>query len=193
MSAIRRFLLVFLAASVLTSGCSNKFTADKAHFSRAINAYYADKLACITKLRFPFRIEEETINYAKYKPLMDALVIEKLRSEKVDIRVIDRIARVKYKVKVHSYRLTRRGSKSYHDGRLCFGQYRVDDITEIDKREKIAWVKYNYTLTHLAPWADNPYIQSHHVPKLHKQGKAKLLLTDQGWVHEKMRSNLVKR
>lgn len=155
-----------------------------------------------TPAKQPFAEESRQRRLAPLEALVDAGVLKSTRTE-IERRSMfgDR----ENKVAVIAYDFTENGKASFKEdaGRsvfggtrsgLCYGKPQVDEVTQFTQPGEmmgmtLSQVSYKYHLADLPDWAKNPKVKAA-FPDLARNtaesidGKATLILTNDGWKHQ---------
>lgn len=196
--------LVSIAVSITLAlaACSNPKAANKANFKEALQAYYDDNPACVASFldEFPgdVTIDERPIFGGKdYRAaaLETALFIKSNERKNKTFSGNQTTITVSLSPLGKQYAKISNGSTQ---GRLefCYGKYVVDDIVRFTEPNNmmgmtISEVTYSKRVTDVADWAKSPKALeawkqiSRDQEKQEPQMDA-LVLTNEGWVHERM-------
>lgn len=207
----KRHYCVLMLASSLLSGCSDPRDASKENFTQAIQAFLDTQgnsiCAPIKGIEPPLLLPKDTgLNKWQHQQ-MDALAQAGLLSKSDKMVEVEQgfMTRTKVKVPGFEYNLTQDGKAffktgrqqawGYDEGAFCFGQPKVTEIATFTEPAdmmgmKISRVTYQLALGAIPDWAEREAIRTAY-PQLRQslsrnQGKAVLVLTDSGWVHEKL-------
>lgn len=191
------------------AGCSDPKAASERNFKKAIQTYLdAAYPRCYVVSSFPALKSDWDINYSNER--LSALEKAGLLAEKeVQVEEKDFFGKPRMVTKL-SYDLTEEGKKFYKAdvsknlrgdsmGGLCVGKATVKSIDQYSEPAemmglKVSHVNYEYTVTDLPKWASSPDLQkyveglktdveSQDTPV--KKAEA-VVLTSNGWVHEKL-------
>lgn len=201
---------VFVPLVILAlAGCSDPKAASEKNFKTAVQNYL-DALypRCYVVSSFPAFKSDWDINHSNEK--LAALAKAGLLTEKeVEVEEKDFMGRLKT-VKKLSYNLNDEGKKYYKAavaknmrgdslGGLCAGKATVKSIVQYSEPAdmmglKVSQVNYEYTVAGLPKWASSPELQKYVEglkPDVDSQDtpvkKAEaVILTNNGWVHEKL-------
>jgi len=202
---MNRYSIVAVAAFVL-AGCNGSKDANKSNFQAAIQAYLDTTTGACVPLpdkEMPFKIEQAD-GFGKDRRLRaDALVEAGLLTRKgAEVPQFPGSNRL---VPGFEYALTEAGRKQLVKGAggnlanwdgFCAGKYKVVSIANFTDPanlfgSQVSQVNYRYKIEAPAKWAALPAIQAA-FPKLARDmkddaaDKAVLVLTNDGWVHERL-------
>ena len=212
-----RTVTIMLIAGTILSGCSDPKKANESNFSKAIDAYFTEEKACInapTGGVKPAGQDDKTTDFSLYvmeKPMfsfgngaeyIDALVTVGLLKMKTGTVSVEGFGGKK-DTAVKIYELTDAGTKAFSKpdpearGKFCYGTPQVDEVTQFTEPAAmfgmtVSQVNFTYHIENQADWANSPVLQKAY-PNLKKNvgksltGKATLLLTNNGWVHNELR------
>lgn len=190
--------------SLLISGCSSPKDATKENFSKAIQAYLDTKTgfcAGIPADHYPFIMAKDEVFVESNKKRADAFVsagLLKTRDTELKSRFSTNM------VPALEYQLTDLGQKHLvkagagplgnHDA-FCTGKYELQDIESFTEPAdsvglKISRVAYAYSLKDAHKWIKHDKVQEAFPDAAQNlagpiEGRAVLVLTNKGWVHEK--------
>lgn len=156
-----------------------------------------------TPMKQQFAEEARQRRLAPLDALVDAGIMKKLTTE---IEQRNMFGGAERKVAVIAFDLTDRGKAAYSKDAgpstmggkrtgLCYGKPHVDEVTNFTQPSDmmgmtLSQVSYKYHLTDLPDWAKNPKVKAA-FPDLARNtaesldGKAAVVLTNDGWKHEK--------
>ncbi len=203
---------LIIISAILLAACSSPKDANKANFSEAINKYYAQQKVCInTGSRFPREVSELAWSNEKSTfELLDEFVSVGLLSVENSEKTIpaSRSNKEMRTVRSATYTLTEKGEKFsapeqlLSRQRFCYGEAEVVEITNFTEPEEIMYVEvtasevnYTYQVNNIADWAKNSELLKERFKEITidinsaKQPikeKAALVLTNEGWLHEKL-------
>lgn len=180
-------------------GCSNSTDANKENFSKSVQDYLTQEMACL-------KIGSRYLNkglQSQYLDLNELVKIGLLKKESLApksalTRRIDPTVR---------YSLTEQGQKISKTNkgrigsvtRLCYGDNELVGITNFTKPadmrgRTVSKVRYTYKVTNIADWAKTESVVQKFESLKEKlnsdntplKGKATLVLTNNGWIHTKL-------
>ena len=204
-------LSVTLLAMALIA-CSSPQDATESNFKSAIQEYYTQKQACFSlNAAFPHEVAKSDYSYKKNSEILNELVaIGFLNSTETEKEVRVFLGQSKKKEPAVRYELTEKGKGvtketekaflSLGGTNFCYGNYAVEEITNFTEPsdfmgEKVSKVKYTYKAKDIASWVKENDVLKNSFNRIAKdiasidnpiEGKAALILTNNGWTHEKL-------
>jgi hypothetical protein len=194
---------VLVVLLVLAPSCSDPRKPSEKNFRVAIQAYLdASYPKCILMGSFP--VDTPELDLSNMSPALEALKdAGVLTSREKSRRTAGGFFGEKKKTQVLStYDLTSEGRKSYDPnagkgrGGICIGKARVIDIARFTEPadflgSRISSVTYTFAVENLPPWAHNAAVAKafHQVEQWNNsplQASDVVVLTNKGWVHQKM-------
>jgi len=200
---------IVIALSFIT-GCSDPNAANESNFRQAISEFYITKKACFTvNHEFPINIVSnpiltKTIDYM-YSGDDEAMLTELVNEGFLSIEKTEAVPQMFGFTKPRpalKYSLTQHGEEvakviGGHGTDFCYGNYVLLEITNFTEPSdvmgnKVTRVKYTYQADGIEDWAKSePLINRFGVlsrdinsDKEPINGKADLVLTNNGWVHQ---------
>jgi len=205
---MRRFSILFIAASVLLSACNDAKKPSDSNFRTAINHYLVKHGEACTMIgrQFPVDITESE-QRLQSDTAMEMAVLEQaglVRSSNTTAIVhgmLDALQGPTPPQPVKRYELTAQGQRYFRKTpgilgqttSFCYGQKTVDSIVKWTEPMTMraatqTEVTYTYKIADLAPWAERPDVQHEFgdvrttVDGISKSNEiADLQLTNQGW------------
>lgn len=189
-------LLSTVCVAVLLTGCGNAKDANKDNFKKAIQDYLDTQpglCAAVPSRELPFTLADQGLWSSSGKERADALAeIGFLEKKPTQVKAA-------FGNKMESateYQLTSEGEKALNEHRFCTGQYQVievDNFTEPGDMMgvTISEAKYRYRIKDAADWANNEALQAAYkefaeAGQAEVKSKAVLILTGDGWLHERL-------
>jgi hypothetical protein len=191
---IKGIALICLAFTL--AACGSIKDANKSNFRKAIQAYLDAQpglCASIPARELPFTLMEREVNSFR-KPQAEALVDAGLLSKR-DTEAKALFGKI---VPATEYQITDAGKKVrvVNQNAFCSGKYslvEVDNFTEPNNMigMTISEVKFRYKVKNLDAWAKTESLRTafknfENETQGDVQGKAILILTNNGWVHERL-------
>lgn len=201
----RRKWLVLGISILGLAACSSAKDANQDNFSKAIQAYLDNEsgfCAGIPATHYPFSFANEDVLVENSKRRADAFVSAGLLTSR-DTHIKSRftpeqVEAVEYKLSsLGQKHLVKAGAGSLgnHDA-FCTGKYVLEDIESFTEPAdamglKISRVAYTFKLRNAHKWLQDPAIQQVFTDAAsmldkHIEGRAVLVLTNKGWVHERL-------
>lgn len=206
---------ISLGALVLAA-CSNPQDPSEYNFKAAIQDYYAKKQACFNiRADFPYQLAKSAYSYQRESEVFSELVsigfLEETETEK-EVKFYFGSQPPK-KEPATTYSMTAAGkaaSKSPEKSFLsmggtnfCYGEYKVSEITNFTEPadfmgQKVSEVHFKYKAENISDWAKNSPLLQAKFKEIARDiassstpidGEAALILTNNGWVHEKLFRN----
>lgn len=195
-----KYPLSLLAMTLTLAGCTDPQEATSSNFSKSIQNFYngLQPAICLPlpQNKTPFVL----VNSSFDKRQADILVKLGLLSSKPTQVEVNQLFGSAIKEGME-YEMTKDGEKYFvedtHTNKFCTGRYSVKNIENFTSPNPhngitVSYVNFTYTIEELAKWAENPAIlefdgklkQLLEPPE--RKGKATLLLTNKGWVHEQL-------
>lgn len=211
MSVVKR-LFVFLCSLVLVA-CSNPQDPTKSNFKSAIQEYYSTQKVCFeVQADFPYQLAKSAINYNEESAVYDELVSIGLLEAKDTMKAKKTFfgkdpnkkePATTYSLTEKSKDFVRKSEPNFFHvsgTEFCYGEYEVMDITNFSEPESLLGVRvtnvnFTYKVNKIEKWVkDSQLLQSeftsvaNHVASniTSVKDKATLMLTNNGWVHEKL-------
>ncbi|MDR3352544.1 MAG: hypothetical protein LBO00_06005 [Zoogloeaceae bacterium] len=192
-------------AALAVAACGNPKDANKANFSKAIQAYLDTQPALCVEVPFgregrklPVVIQEQKGNEKdRAEALVEAGLLGKRETEVKSIWSIreEMVPATEYQATAlgKQYLVTEKsGSSSF-----CTGKYKLTGIDNFTEPASNQWVSatmsqatFRYEITDLADWTQSEKLRAADewtFKALEKnQDKAVLVLTNEGWIHERL-------
>jgi hypothetical protein len=206
---MKKFKLLGLILGIILVGCSNPKDATESNFKDAIQDYFSKNKACISvRASFPYEVEKKRGKNDVLEELVKIGMLESNDSIKTIKNIIN--PKIITKKSAIKYSLTDKGNKvselvSENSGwfsgetKFCYGKYEVVNITNFSEPsdffgQKISNVNYTYRVKDIADWANNDILKSKfselkrdlNSMDEERGGKEALILTNKGWIHEKL-------
>lgn len=191
-----------VAATLLLASCGNPKDASKDNFRAALQGWFDQHGECVTIGDMPAKIPADSPLRAKaaYEAMTMAglLTMESKREEQPAIMGHSRTYDILlYRPTDEGAKVIRKAANTFL-GRyeLCYARRDVTDVTSWTEPGDImglhvSQVRYRYRLNDIAPWASAPAMRAA-FPKIaaaldkpEGEDKASLVLTNEGWRHEK--------
>ncbi len=201
--------LVGLILGLFLIGCTNPKEATESNFKDSIQAYFDEKQACFSvRASFPYEHEKKSTKDDLLEELVKIGMLVSEESVKVTTNIINKD--LVTKEPAIKYLLTEKGNEvsefvSKGNGwlrgetKFCYGQYKVEGVSNFSEPadffgQKVSQVNFTYKVVDIADWANNDLFKSKSSELREdfnstgeaKNGKAALILTNNGWVHEKL-------
>lgn len=194
---------VSLALVVALSGCSDPQAASNENFGKAINAFYQSNPACllVTRNELPLKIDRN--GYAgdiRAMKQLDALAKVGLLTTS-DTQETVGTGLFKANRSYWTYALSEQGQKSYAtwgkgNKGFCYGQLEVVTVNNFTEPSPllgmtVSQVSYTFHVKDAAAWSQDAAVKAAYEravvpPGETVQGKAIVVKTGNGWVHEGM-------
>lgn len=200
------FVLVALAA--FSAGCSNPKDANKENFAKAAQAYLDTTYPrCYVTSNFPKK--ERIYEGKESKSIYHALAAAGILSERVSEKA-EKIAFLSSSYTEYEYDLTEEGKKFYREGiaetfggdsvgGICFGKAKVSSIENFTEPSdmmgmRVSRVSYRYNVEDIPEWAKSAEVtaasstikEDVESDKKPIENMAGFILTDKGWMHERL-------
>ncbi|MDR1661151.1 MAG: hypothetical protein LBR95_01795 [Azoarcus sp.] len=198
MSTIMKIIAASVAALAVTA-CGNPKDANKGNFSKAIQAYLDTKPVFCP--HFPKVLEKNGWSKNTEREV-DALVDAGLLSTRdTEVKAIfgeKMLPATEYQVTdLGKQYLAKEGNDSERLGRLCTGKYKLTGIDNFTEPGPVPFssvtasqVNFRYEITDLAEWTKSEKVRSAYASTFKEfeknQDKAMLVLTNDGWIHERL-------
>ncbi|MEE4450542.1 hypothetical protein [Novosphingobium resinovorum] len=189
-------------AALLLAGCSDSKEVSKGNFKAALQGWFDKNPECVNIGRIPATLRADTPEKqrASYEALAAAglLSIESRREERPPIMGTD----MSYDALI--YRPTDTGAQMIHKSSdplfggfdLCFARRNVIEVTSYTEPADVMGIwatqtRYRYSLVDIAPWTQAAEVRaalprlSRALEKAEGADKASLVLTSEGWQHER--------
>ncbi|ALR19276.1 hypothetical protein [Sphingobium baderi] len=190
------------AMTALLASCGSVQDATEDNFRAALQSWFDEHGECVNVGDMPAKIRVGTHSRSRtgYEAMVAAglLTIEKKQEEQPSYSGKHRVD--DYLV----YRPTREGAKviskaadaSLGRNELCFARRHITEVMSWTQPGelmglRVSQVRYNYRLDDIAPWSADPGLRAA-FPRMAKavdvrqgEDKASLILTNEGWRHEK--------
>ncbi|MDR2165442.1 MAG: hypothetical protein LBO79_07465 [Zoogloeaceae bacterium] len=193
-------LAAVAATALVVAACGSPKDANKANFSKAIQAYLDTQPAFCVDIpgsKFPL-VLVDAFPHKYYKPTLEALVeLGLLGTRKTE----EELPGGK-KLPATEYLATKLGKQYLVTGKsgsakFCTGKYKLTGIDNFTEPAQNQWVSatmsqaaFQYEITDLAEWTQSAKLRAvyeREFKELEKnQDKAVLILTNEGWIHERL-------
>ncbi len=193
-------------------GCDDPKKANHDNFTKAIQPYLESKFpSCFYHGTFPEKKETLSFSFSNKFKKLDVLVNAGLvEFKKKEVKKVRLITGGYKKVAVGEYYLTVKGKSVYQEnagetlsgkkiGGFCIGKPQITEITNFTEPNNIfghtiSNVKFKYRVDNIPDWAkSNILLSSFSLIRKYADSEknnindtAVLILTDKGWVHEKI-------
>ena len=202
--------MTFLLAAVLMTGCSNSKDASESNFKAALQEYYDQKPACLDlSITFPYEESKNSYFLMKNEKVLNELVnLGFLTVEETEVESRYNMYGKKSPEEALKYDLTDQGRKQAnlsdeHNQNFCYGNYEVVDVKNFTEPtdmmgETVARVNFSFKLTNVDDWAKESPVFKEQLIGVKRSflaldkpidSKAELILTNKGWMHERLFSN----
>ena len=214
MEIVNKLSIIF-AALVLVA-CSNPQDPTESNFKSAIQEYYSTSKACFNiRADFPYQLAKSDYAYKRYSEILNELVsiglLESIGSEKEVKSYFGN--KTKEMEPAITYSLSKNGKlfakvpekrfMSLGGTEFCYGEYEVAEITNFTEPadfmgQKVSKVSFTYRANKIEGWAKSSQLLQDKFSSVAKDiasianpidGNAALILTNNGWVHEKLFKN----
>lgn len=190
------------AATLLIAGCSDPKEASKGNFKAALQGWFDEHGECVNIGRMPaeLRADASQKDRAGYDALTQAglLSAENRRVERPAIMGTDMSydATIYHPTESGQKVIRKSGNRLLGGYDLCFARRNVVEVTSYTEPAdmmglRASQVRYRYRLEDIAPWAQSAALRSA-LPRLASaldkpegEDKAALILTSEGWQHER--------
>lgn len=205
-------LLPLLLAVTLFSGCGDPKEASKPNFEKAINAYFQTAPECIdvfVRDKLPVTVQVSGYSTSKVERYDRFVKVGLLKATDGEAESAGLFS--KERVKTRQYELTDEGKRYYFEDAsnpvlvfavgasrgFCFGKRSVAEIKNFSEPSNldgltVSQVNFTYRISDVAKWSEDSDIRAA-FPEMAKKlttpavdGKATLVKTGDGWVHESM-------
>lgn len=208
---INRYFVSTIFVSVVLLGCSDTKEASKSNFSSAIGDWLHTQKACMNLPgHFPLQLALDDFRYKKEADFLAALIqAELITQKKIDVPAQDFFGNAKKISKEgFEYTLTDKAlpfidvpekRSTFNRTKLCYGSYQLNDVESFTEPGdmmgyRVSQAIYTYQLSKPEEWLINNEaftsiktvqkdVDSLESPM---SKKAALVLTNDGWVHEKL-------
>ncbi len=199
-----KIVILGVSAVVALTGCGNSKEASKGNFKAAVQAHLDKKQGVCTVIAekdFPFSVEKEGFlrdRYAQASALAEAGLLTK-----TDITMTVTGLGGNQQIPGAEFNLTEEGKKFRlteagvlgPTNSFCTGKFKVSEVKNYTEPSdqmgvKMSRVNYVSSVEDVADWAKLPGVQKA-FPRLASEikpqveGQAVLILTSEGWIHEK--------
>lgn len=204
MHLVRKLILVI----AIMFGCSSPKDATETNFKKAINEYFTQEAKPCLDLGMALPRQLTSQEGASAAPLLAELVqlgfVSVADSEK---EMFDFLSTRKRKAPAKTFALTDKGKaiatveeRITGNTQLCYGRYQVTDVTNFTAPAdmmglRVTNVDFQFEAADLADWATRSTVLQKHSQQLARDigsrtapltGHASLVLTNNGWVHERL-------
>lgn len=196
-----------LAAALLLAGCNDPKEASKDNFRTALRGWFDEHPECINIGEIPAKLRAKSQMEQPKRALYDALTaagllsVESRRVEEKPLMGIDMSHdALIYTPTENGAKAIRKADRPLGGSDLCFAHRNVIEVTSYTEPADVMGIRatqtrYRYRLEDIAPWAQTPALRdasprlANALDKLEGEDKASLILTSEGWRHERSLRN----
>lgn len=198
--------LTLVGVATMLTACGNAKDANKSNFKSAIQDYFDTQpglCAVIPRQELPFILPEKGLISTEPKSRADALVEAGLLSKKAtEVKALfgDRMEpATEYQITEAGQKVQDNNTDSTKKNAFCTGRYTVIDVDNFTEPSAmmgatISKVNYRYKAEDVDSWAKSAsmlaaYRDFEVAEQDEIKGKVVLVLTDKGWLHERLFKN----